>query len=125
MKDLNTEKKGKLKIFFLLHTILLMYSAGGIFSKLAAGEEFLSLKFILFYGIVILNLAVYALLWQQVLKSIPLNVAYANKAITLVWGMVWGAVVFKEQITVTNVIGALVVLAGVLLMVTGGEKKNE
>ena len=70
-------------------------------------------------------MAVYALLWQQVLKSIPLNIAYANKAVTLVWGMIWGAVVFKEQITITNIIGAVVVLAGVLLMVTGGEKKNE
>ena len=115
----------KIKPFLILHLILVAYSTGGIFSKLASKQPFLSLKFCLLYGAVLFLLGIYALLWQQVLKMIPLNIAYANKAITLVWGMVWGAVVFKERITVTNVIGALVVLAGVLLVVTGGEKKNE
>ncbi len=72
-----------------------------------------------------LILGVYAILWQQLIKKIPLNVAYANKAVTLVWGMVWGAVIFKEHISLANIIGAVVVLFGVILMVTGGEKKNE
>lgn len=115
----------KIKPYLILHLILLVYSLSGICSKTASSKQFLSFEFILFYGLVLFIMAVYALLWQQVLKSIPLNIAYANKAVTLVWGMVWGAVVFKEQITITNIIGAVVVLAGVLLMVTGGEKKNE
>ena len=115
----------KIKPFIILHIILVVYSTGGICSKLASGQPFLSMRFCLFYGGTILSLGIYALLWQQVLKQIPLNIAYANKAITLVWGMVWGAVMFKEQITFTNIIGAVIVLAGVLLMVTGGEKKNE
>lgn len=78
----------------------------------------------MFYGFSLLILGVYAILWQQVIKKIPLNIAYANKAITLVWGMVWGAVIFKEHISIANLIGAAVVLAGVLLMVTGGEKNE-
>ena len=73
----------------------------------------------------LLILGVYAICWQQLIKKIPLNVAYANKAVTLIWGMVWGAAVFKEQITPSNIIGAVVVLAGVILMVSGEEKKNE
>ena len=32
---------------------------------------------------------------------------------------------FKETISISNIIGAVIVLGGVLLMVTGGEKKNE
>lgn len=115
----------KLKPYLILHLILLFYSLSGICSKIASSKHFLSLEFILFYGLVLFIMAVYALLWQQVLKSIPLNIAYANKAITLIWGMVWGVIVFKEQITISNIIGAVIVLAGVLLMVTGGEKKNE
>lgn len=115
----------KFKPYIILHLILMLYSISGICSKTASGKEFLSFEFCLFYGLVLFIMAVYALLWQQVLKRIPLNIAYANRAVTLVWGMVWGAVVFKEQITVSNIIGAVVVLAGVLLMVTGGEKKNE
>lgn len=115
----------KFKPYLLLHIILLFYSFGGICSKIASGKEFLSLEFCLFYGLVIFILGVYAILWQQVIKRIPLNIAYMNKAVMLVWGMIWGAVVFKEQITLANIIGAVIVLAGVLLMVTGGEKKNE
>lgn len=115
----------KIKPFMILHLILMLYSAGGIFSKLAAGEEFLSLNFILFYGIVILNLAVYALLWQQVLKQLPLTTAYANKAVTIIWGMLWGMLFFQETISVQNIIGAVIVLAGVILMVTGEDKKHE
>lgn len=115
----------KIKSYIVLHLILLFYSLCGVCSKTAASKEFLSFEFCLFYGLVLFILAVYAILWQQVLKSVPLNIAYANKAITLVWGMLWGAVVFNETISASNIIGALIVLAGVLLMVTGGEKKNE
>lgn len=115
----------KIKPYLILHLIILFNSLGGICSKTAAGKEFLSFDFFLFYGLVLFILAVYAVLWQQVLKSIPLNIAYANKAITLVWGMLWGAIVFRETISISNIIGAIIVLTGVLLMVTGGEKKNE
>lgn len=113
-----------LKPYLILNLILLFYSLSGICSKTASGKQFLSFEFILFYGLVLFILAVYAVLWQQVIKRIPLNIAYANKAVTLVWGMVWGAVVFKEHISLANIIGAVIVLAGVLLMVTGGEKKK-
>lgn len=115
----------KFKPYLLLHIILLLYSFCGICSKTASGKKFLSLEFCLFYGLALFILGVYAILWQQIIKRIPLNIAYMNKAVTLVWGMIWGAVVFKEQITLANIIGAVIVLAGVLLMVTGGEKKNE
>lgn len=115
----------KFKPYFLLHLILFIYSLNGICSKVASGETFLSFRFCLFYGLAILGLGIYALLWQQVLKSIPLNIAYANKAITLIWGMLWGAFIFKETITINNIIGAVVVLFGVLLMTTGGVKQNE
>lgn len=113
----------KIKPYLILHLILVFYSLGGICSKIASGKGFLSLEFCLFYGMMIAVLGVYAVLWQQVIKKIPLNVAYANKAVTLIWGMVWGALIFKEHISLPNIIGAAVVLAGVILMVTG-EKRN-
>lgn len=115
----------KIKPYLFLNLILFLYSMGGVCSKIAAGKEFLSFEFVLFYCFVLLILAFYAILWQQMLKIVPLNIAYANKAITLVWGMLWGALLFKETISISNIIGAVIVLSGVLLMVTGGEKKNE
>lgn len=116
----------KLKPYILLHGILLMNSLGGVCSKTAASKPFLSFDFCLLYGLMILILGVYAVLWQQVLKMLPLNVAYANKAVAIIWSMVWGVMFFNEAITLTNIIGTVIVLAGVMLMVTGGgEEKNE
>lgn len=115
----------KVKLYLILHFVLLFYSLGSICSKLASGKQFLSFEFILFYGLAIFILGVYAISWQQIIKKIPLNVAYANKAVTLVWGMIWGMIIFKESISLANIIGSVVVLMGVLLMVTGGEKKDE
>ncbi len=103
------------KKYLLLHTILLLYSTGGIFSKLAAGETFLSLPFILLYGMQIVILIVYAFGWQQVLKRMPLSTAYANKAVTIVWGGLWGVLLFFEKMTAGKIIGCLIVLGGVAL----------
>ena len=113
-----------IKYYLILNLILFFYSLGGICSKAAAGKSFLSFDFILFYCMILFILAVYAVLWQQIIKKIPLNIAYANKAITLVWGMVWGTVIFKEYMSLSNIIGVIVVLVGVLLVVTGGEKER-
>ena len=43
-------------------------------------------------------LGIYAIGWQQVIKRMPLTTAYANKAVTLVWGLVWGLLLFHEQL---------------------------
>ncbi len=120
----NTVMK-KIMPYIILHAIVFIYSLGGICSKTAATKDFLSFEWILLYGIVLLSLAVYALLWQQVLKKVPLNTAYANKAVTVIWGMVWGTLVFGETITIGNIIGSVLILAGIVLMVTGGSNGGE
>ena len=56
----------------LMHILFLFYSAGSVCSKIASGEPFMSLKFILFYSIVLLILVGYAVGWQQVIKHVPL-----------------------------------------------------
>lgn len=65
-------------------------------------------------------LAVYAFFWQKILKKVDLSVAYANKALGLLWTLLWAALLFGEQITWRNVLGLLVICAGVIL-VTGDE----
>ncbi len=115
----------KIKPYIILHLILLLNSVGGFFSKTAAKQPFMSFEFCLYYGALIVILGVYAILWQQVLKLLPLNVAYANKAVTIVWGLLWGALFFSESISLNNIIGAVIVLFGVILMVGDGEKKRE
>lgn len=114
--------KDKLKVLLALHLLLLVYSLSGICSKLAAKEAFLSFKYCLFYGIVIFILGIYAIFWQQIIKRLPLTTAYANKAVTIIWGLVWGAVLFSEQITIGKVVGAIIVIIGVVTYVTAPEE---
>ena len=64
---------------------------------------------------IILLLALYAIGWQQVIKRLPLSVAFANKAITIVWGIIWGFLFFDEQVTLGKLIGAVMVIIGIVL----------
>lgn len=104
----------KIKALIFLHALLLMYSVAGICSKLAASFDFLSLDFCIFYGGVLVILVLYALGWQQIIKRLPLNVAFANRAVTVLWGIVWGILFFGETITIGKIIGAVLVIVGVV-----------
>ena len=111
----------KINKYVFLHLLIFFFSFCGVFSKLAAQNEFLSLKFCLFYGISILILGIYAILWQQILKKFSLTTAFFNKAVTIIWGMLWGVLFFKEVITWNMIIGTIVVLIGIGLVVSDYE----
>lgn len=105
----------RIKTLFALHLLLMVYSTSGILSKLAAGVDFLSWQFMGLYAGIIALLGVYAIGWQQILRRMPLTSAFSNKAVTIVWGIVWGALFFSEPITVSKVAGAALIIAGVVL----------
>lgn len=65
-------------------------------------------------------LAVYAFFWQKILKKVDLSIAYANKAVGLLWTLVWAALLFGETVTIKNIVGLLVICIGVM-MVTENE----
>ncbi len=115
-------KKDTVKWFVILHIIIFIFSINSLCSKTAAQYDFLSPKWILFYGLVVCILGFYAIAWQQVLKHLPLITTYANKAATTIWGIIWGAIVFGEEITPQRIIGAAVVIFGVYLVVAGDEE---
>lgn len=98
-----------------LHVLLLLYSLSGFFSKNASSEPVFSPRFLALYSGMLLILFVYAIGWQQIIKRLPLTLAFANKAVTVVWGMIWGILFFGEGINALNVIGAVLVVSGVVL----------
>ena len=119
-------QKNKAKTFILLHLMLMVYSLSGVCSKMASKEKFLSFKFCFFYGCIILLLGFYAIAWQQIIKRLALTTAFANKAVTIVWGIVWGMVFFKERVSVNQIIGAMIVIVGVVLYaIADGEARQE
>ena len=110
------------KTILALNILLMFFSLGGIFSKLASKQSFLSLEFILCYGSLLFIMFVYAIGWQQIIKRLPLTMAYANRAVTIVWGIIWGLLFFNEKLNVGKIIGAVIVIAGVLLYVTESDE---
>lgn len=114
-------KTPKLRSYLLLHLLLLLYSLGGVCSKFAGRAELFSSSFFLFYGLVLLDMCIYAVVWQQILKKMPLVTAYANKAVTVIWGLIWGLLIFGEQITIQKIIGIFVIFIGILLVVYSDE----
>lgn len=116
--------KEKIKIYILLHLFLMGYSLCGIMSKLAAGESFLSLKYCIFLSLEIFILACYALGWQQFIKRLPLTAAYANKAVTVVWGCIWGILFFEERLTPGKLAGIAMVVAGVVLFAISEDERQ-
>ena len=70
---------------------------------------------------IILNLGVYAIVWQQIIKKLPLNTAYSNKAVIIAWGILWGALFFGEAVKWNMILGAVIVVIGVIVVVRADE----
>ena len=84
----------------------------------------MSFEFIALYAGVIGTLGVYAIIWQQVLKKIPLTNAFVNKSATLFWSLLWGVTLFGETISISMIIGIIIVFIGVILVVVNSPKPN-
>lgn len=98
--------------------MLMVYSLSGVFSKQASGVPFLSIRFCVYYGAIIALLGIYAIGWQQIIKRLPLTLAFANKAVTTVWGLIWGLVFFHEQVTAGKLMGIALIVIGVVVFST-------
>ena len=107
----------------LLQLSVLVYSLSTVAANMASKHEFLSLEYILFFGLEFVILAVYAILWQQVIKRFELSIAYSNKSVMLLWTMLWNYLIFSQGITPGKVFGVLLVMAGDIVMNLGGGKK--
>lgn len=94
-----TEKeKITLKNILILQAVVAIYSLAGAMGKFASAYDFLSVGFISLYGMEIVLLGVYAILWQQIIKRFDLSIAYANRAAALLWSMVWAVALFWREI---------------------------
>lgn len=124
------EKKGKegkktvrVKDILILQAVIVIYTLSSVMAKLASGQEPFSASFLLFYLAELIILGVYAILWQQIIKKFELSVAYTNRAMALLWSMLWAVVLFHDRVTVKNVIGVALVIAGTLI-VNGGKEET-
>ena len=125
-ESLAREKRGerdqgnKFLVYVVLHASFFVSSLSGLCAKMA-GLQTSKQLFMAWYAADLLIMGVYALVWQQVLKRLPLTTAYANKPVGLIWGMLWGSLVFHEKITIKMLVGAAVIFFGIYLVVTSDE----
>ncbi len=105
------------QILFLVGAVA-VYSASSLFNKLASMHEMMSIEYLLFLGGSVAVLGVYAVLWQIILKRIPLSTAYPFRSLGIVYGLVIAGGVFGETVSLQNIIGAAMVIVGVLIIST-------
>lgn len=120
-------KKGfnkKLLAILVLQFAVMIYSINTVVAKFVSEEEFLSFRFLVLYFLEFCVLGVYAIFWQQLIKRFELSIAYANKAMTLLWSLLWSVVIFHESVTVAKVIGVVLVIIGTIV-INGGEEGKE
>ena len=110
------KKRLSIKSILILQLVVMIYTLSGVAAKGASGYGIFSIQFIFFYGAEIAILGIYAILWQQIIKKFDLSVAYANRSMAILWSMVWAIIFFHEKITLKNIIGVLIVLAGTMLV---------
>ncbi len=121
------KKKIRFVDLLMLQSAVVVYSLSTVAANLASKYEFLSVGYIGFFGLEFVILGVYAIIWQQMIKKFQLSIAYANKALTLLWSMLWNFLIFSQGITLWKVVGVLLVVAGVIVMnseAVAGEDKE-
>lgn len=108
--------KLSLKYIAALQAAVILYTCTDIAAKLASNYDFLSLGFVVCYGFEIMLLGLYALCWQQIIKKVDISIAYSNRAAAIFWSTLWAAVIFREHISLQNLIGIVVIFAGIWMV---------
>lgn len=109
------KKSNQSKILILLSLSLVIQSLSSVFIKYAGQYETLSKEFIIFYVMAVGCLGVFAIMWQFLLEMIPLTTAYLRKGILYILILIWSVILFKEQVTFNNIIGSVIIIAGICI----------
>ena len=105
-----------MKKFILLSCCFLIASSSGVFLKLASMYDFLSFQYVIYFFLTIVVMGVYAVLWQKVLKLIPLNKAYLYKSSGIAISLMYAYIIFGENITVNNICGTVMIVIGIIIL---------
>ncbi|NLY37597.1 MAG: EamA family transporter [Tissierellia bacterium] len=111
----------KFKDYLALHGVIFLSSFSIIVSKLASDVPFLSGKFIFYFYLLNFLSVIFAIVWQQVIKRIPLNTAFSTRSLGIIWGVLWGIIFFEEKLTPMMIAGSLIIILGIVLVVYADE----
>jgi len=102
--------------FLILFSGFLIYSISGVVAKSSSGADLYSLPALIRFIAVIAILGIYSVFWQVSLKYIPLSTAFFCKGSVVVFSLIWAVLIFGEKITANNILGAVLIIIGILMM---------
>lgn len=111
-----TNKKFKIwdNTLFLLTSSIFLQSFSFLSIKYSTMQT--GLYLIILLGLSFFFLAMRALVWQILLKSVELSKIYPLASLVQVLILIYSAVLFNENVTITNVIGLIIMLTGIYYM---------
>ena len=104
-----------MKRYLSLVGVNLIYACTSICTKMASRQEMLSWPYLFWIAGAVGVMGIYALLWQQVIVRMPISTAYMFKGTSLIFVLLFSVLLFGEAITLNNVIGAMIIIAGIIL----------
>ncbi|MFG6339820.1 MAG: hypothetical protein K1W31_15810 [Lachnospiraceae bacterium] len=112
--------KNNVILFLLMQIMNVIFSLNSVLMKLASiswqQEGLFAIKTVAILMAAVAVLGVYAVAWQAILSKVDLAQAYLNKGTVVFWGLVWSALVFREQITLFNIVGSVVIFIGLMMV---------
>ncbi|MBR0163229.1 MAG: transporter [Lachnospiraceae bacterium] len=118
------QNRTSLRVLLILQGAVFLYSINTVCGKYASAAAPFSVPFFAWLFAEVFFLGVYALIWQQAIKKIDIGVAYAGKAVGLVWALLWSVVLFAERVTLPKVCALLLIIAGTVLMNAGNRTEE-
>jgi drug/metabolite transporter (DMT)-like permease len=111
------KKTASFKTVVALLLVNLLFSTVSIAVKYTSMQQLFSMRY--FIGVigVIAMLGTYAIVWQQILKRVDMTLAYMFKAMGIIYVLLYSVFLFGETITVWNIIGAAIIVTGIVLFV--------
>lgn len=113
----DTKKKYTFKTFIILLLVNLLFSTVSIGVKYTSMQEMFSVPYFSGIFVIIAMLGTYAILWQQILKRVEMTLAYMFKATGIIYVLLYSVILFGESLTLWNVIGACIIITGIILYV--------
>lgn len=120
----NNTMKTNISQYLVLLGINLIYALVFVFTKSASVCPFLSWQYILWLIGAVCVMGIYAIIWQQVIKRIEMGTAYMFKGTALIFTLFFSVLLFGESITWNNIIGAIIIVSGIVLFSNDNYSSN-
>ena len=111
--------------YILLQISFFIYALSSFFSKMATYNNVEIKNVIICYMLSVFCLGINAIIWEQILKKMNLSIAYSNKGVTIIWGLIFGIIFFNEEISFGKITGIFIVILGIFILMRKDENKEK